>query len=113
MVSPIASFLGSRSPHANEKPLFCTASDGNLGGAWERGYFFTASFILHNTYQVSGGHDRVIHVWDVETSTHLHTFTGHRDSISVGNKLCSEETIPESSVKSLLFATVSNFVLQT
>jgi len=19
-------------------PLFCTASDGNLGGAWERGY---------------------------------------------------------------------------
>ena len=29
-------------------------------------------------YQVSGTHDRVIHVWDVETSTHLHTFTGHR-----------------------------------
>ena len=43
------------------------------------------SFNLHATYQVSGGHDRVIHVWDVETSTHLHTFTGHRDSISVGN----------------------------
>ena len=29
-------------------------------------------------YQVSDSHDRVIHVWDVETSTHLHTFTGHR-----------------------------------
>ena len=43
------------------------------------------SFNFHNVYQVSGGHDRVIHVWDVETSTHLHTFTGHRDSISVGN----------------------------
>ena len=77
-------------PACERKTAFCTASDGNLGGAWERGYFFTASFILHNTYQVSGGHDRVIHVWDVETSTHLHTFTGHRDSISVGNKLRSE-----------------------
>ena len=43
------------------------------------------SFNLHNTYQVSGGHDRVIHVWDVETSTHLHTFTGHREALLVGN----------------------------
>ena len=42
------------------------------------------SFNLHNTYQVSGGHDWVIHVWDVETSTHLHTFTGHREALLVG-----------------------------
>ena len=34
-------------------------------------------------FQVSGGHDGRILVWDAETNTPLHTFTGHRDTVSV------------------------------
>ncbi len=33
--------------------------------------------------QASGGQDRVVHVWDVKTNSHVHTFTGHRDTVSV------------------------------
>ena len=34
-------------------------------------------------FQVSGGHDGRILVWDADTNTPLHTFTGHRDTVSV------------------------------
>ncbi len=33
--------------------------------------------------QASGGQDRVVHVWDVKTNSHVHTFKGHRDTVSV------------------------------
>ena len=33
--------------------------------------------------KASGGKDTVIHVWSAESNAHIHTFTGHRDAVSV------------------------------
>ena len=44
-----------------------------------------STLLSHATMQASGGHDRVIHVWDVRSNLHLHTFTGHRDTVSVSH----------------------------
>ena len=41
------------------------------------------SVIFYVALQVSGGKDGSIHVWSIESNNHIHTFTGHRDSISV------------------------------
>ena len=37
--------------------------------------------------QVSGGGDRVIHVWSADTCTHLHTFKGHREAVTVREEM--------------------------
>lgn len=41
--------------------------------------------------QASGGHDKVIHIWDAQSNVHLHTFSGHRGPVSVS--LTSEGTM--------------------
>ena len=33
--------------------------------------------------QVSGGGNRVVRVWSADTCTHLHTFRGHRGTVTV------------------------------
>ena len=39
--------------------------------------------ILSYPSQVSGGGDKLIHVWSVDTCTNLHTFRGHRGTVMV------------------------------
>ena len=33
--------------------------------------------------QVSGGVDKLVHVWDVKCNIHLHMFRGHKDTVTV------------------------------
>ena len=44
-----------------------------------------ARFTLCFSTQASGGQDKVVHVWDVRNNVHLHTFSGHRDMVSVSS----------------------------
>ena len=44
---------------------------------------FMLLLLLLLLFQASGGQDKVIHVWDVKTNVHVHTFSGHRDTVSV------------------------------
>ena len=38
-------------------------------------------------WKASGGRDRFIHIWSVETNSWLHTFKGHRDAVSVSRSV--------------------------
>lgn len=40
---------------------------------------------LSQSLQASAGADKVIRIWDGETNLHLHTFKGHKDTVSVSN----------------------------
>ncbi len=35
--------------------------------------------------QASGGSDNVVHVWDAVLHLHLHTFKGHKDTVTVSH----------------------------
>ena len=43
--------------------------------------------------QVSGGGDKLIHVWSVDTCTHLHTFRGHRGTVTVRGRGAKERRV--------------------
>ena len=38
---------------------------------------------MYTHTQASGGQDKVVHIWDARNNIHLHTFSGHRDVVSV------------------------------
>ena len=45
-------------------------------------------YIVYVHPQASGGQDKVVHIWDARSNIHLHTFSGHRDIVSVSQCHC-------------------------
>ncbi|XP_064399490.1 U3 small nucleolar RNA-interacting protein 2-like isoform X2 [Halichondria panicea] len=62
--------------------IFSGHRKGVEGVVGHTGHVLALAVSSDGKFLASGGQDRVVHVWDVKTNSHVHTFTGHRDTVS-------------------------------
>ncbi|XP_078370108.1 U3 small nucleolar RNA-interacting protein 2-like isoform X2 [Oculina patagonica] len=55
------------------------ASEGSKG---HKGHILCLAVTSDGKFLASGGRDKVIHIWNAASLSHLHTFKGHKDAVS-------------------------------